>query len=115
MKMLITLCSLVAAIVLGWRYNESEKAREAAEAQINAANAKLDELSIKPAPTPKPNWIEERNRNWASPLSKGASNNQRAVTPGSTIYYPVPASRNYFFDTRGRYWVDSYGTKHYTP
>ena len=126
MKTFITLCSLIAAIALGYQYNAAGTRAKDAETrvkdaenhandataklagatqqlaetstQLNAANAKLIALSAKPVPVPKTNWIEERNKNWRSSLGEPATGNRRAIT-SPTTYYNTPS----------RYWTDSAG------
>ena len=86
--------------------------------QLQAANEKLGKK-----PTPVPNWIEERNRKWESPLANGPSENRRAVITAPPVVYPVPGYpssttsptvTSYYSDSYGRYWIDSSGVKHYT-
>ena len=128
MKSLITICSLIAALCLAWQHHSLSEAKEdaelraadtsrhlgAAREELKIANTRIAELSAPhpaPGPTPKPNWVEERNRNWQSSLSNGASDNRRVVTP--PVIYSVPTP-TYYTDSRGRYWVDSFGARHYT-
>ena len=114
MRTLITLCSLLAAIALGWQYTiltDEKKTRDARlielaeesktvqhewtrqisekNAQIEAANAQIAKLEGRPIPTPKPNWIEDRNKAWKSSLSAPASDNRRVIITTPYIY-PVP-------------------------
>ena len=125
MKAIITICSLLAALVLGWQHNDLSEAKVAAEAKaadakneldrtrsaLEAANIRIADLSA-PKPAEKSNWVEERNRNWTSPLNKGGYDNRQAVTP--PVIYAVPGQTSYYTDSKGSYWIDAYGMKHYT-
>ena len=119
MRTLITFCSLAAALWLGWERwklaDEKEKTEvhlEDVTRELEAANARIAQLSnAKPAPASKTNWVEERNRNWKSPLRSGSNENRQAVTIMPAPLYP--ANTVYYTDFKGRYWVDSSGNKQY--
>lgn len=103
MKTLIAVCSLGAALHLGSQYEKHRVARAAAESRQAettdtpaGANARLDKNAQGArGPTPKANWLEERNRNWQSPLSRGAYDRHRAVTvaPAPVIIVAPPVDR----------------------
>jgi hypothetical protein len=92
MRNLITICLLAAAIYFGWHYYEQLGNGAAAEARIAELQAQNESLkaALKAAydgnrkggtpshpqasqSAPKPNWIDEINRKWQSPLTGGSS------------------------------------------
>ena len=130
MKIFLMFCLMAGAIFLAWQRQDFLDGKTAAEAKVleltnevekerkanDVANAKIAQLTNQPKPTPRPNWIEERNRNWQSPLGRGSYDNRSAFTSTPTINsYPVPAQTTYYTDSKGRYWIDSSGVKHYVP
>ena len=86
-------------------------------AQLETANAQIAQLTghpqPAPLPTPKPNWVDERHRNYNSSLNNPASGNRRAVITTPSIIVPVPGPRTYYNDFKGSYWIDSGGSKIY--
>ena len=91
MRTLIILCGLAATAFFAWQYpkmNEektaaqsrldeatkqlSEREREISTArnELEAINARIAALSRVPRPpVSKPNWVDQRNSNWNSPLT----------------------------------------------
>ena len=130
MKTLLLFCLTAVSIFLAWQRQDFLDGKTAAETKVleltnelenerkanDVANARIAQLSNQPKPTPRPNWIEEKNRNWQSPLGRGSYDNRPAFTGTPAVNtYPVPAQTTYYTDFKGRYWVDSSGTKNYVP
>ncbi len=86
MKFLFVFLAFAATAAIGWNYRDVHSAKEAADAkladfrekvleakmQLSVTNQKIMELASAPVPlsTPKPNWVEERNKNWKSSLNR---------------------------------------------
>lgn len=87
MKTLLTLCCLLAAVSLVLQQRDLAGQKKEAEAKLAGlteemevaqgilrnANDQIAQLSgpvPQPSPTPKPNWVDERNRNWQSKLNR---------------------------------------------
>jgi hypothetical protein len=85
MKNLLTLCLFIAVLCLAWQYREASEREAAAQVSISELKAEIAQLKAEATPanahagqTPgkpvtKPNWIDERNRNFQSSLSAGAT------------------------------------------
>jgi len=93
MRILITICGLVAAAFFGWQYSRAQEANASTEALLSeaakqhasltqelfAAKNDLQQASnqlaaldgVRSQPVPKTNWIDERNRNWNTSLKGG--------------------------------------------
>ena len=100
MKML-TICSLIAAVILGWQYNEMSQAKALVESRLaevarqlderttelatvknalSAANARLvgtggasSTNSVKPQTAPRPTGMQGNIYNWPGPLGQPAA------------------------------------------
>ena len=124
MKTLITICSLIAAVYLGWQNHELAESKTAVESQLlevtksktaaesqllevtkkleaamdarDLANARIAQLTA--APKPK-NWREQTTEAWTNRLGAPPYDN-RQVTSAPTIY-PVP-TQTYYSDFAGR-------------
>ena len=103
MKILLAVCSLGAALYLGSQYEQQRAAKAAPESHATEASTELADGNARlganeqatAQPTPKANWLEERNRNWQSPLSRGAYDRQHAVTiaPAPVVIVAPPIAR----------------------
>ena len=113
MKSLIVILSVVAVALLWWRQNDLNQQLEAANARIAELTAVRAELTA--AKPKKSNWVEETNRKWQNPLGGGLNGNRPALTATPSAKIPVPAQTTYSTDSKGRYWIDSSGVKHYVP
>ena len=110
MRFLLMICSVALVGLMAWRQSQVESELEIAKAKLDAANESIAKLSsVKRVATPLPNWIQERNRNWQSPLGRGGYDNHQVTSP--PVIYGAPGS--YYTDSVGRYWLDSAGGKHY--
>lgn len=106
MKSLIVILSVVAVALLQWRQIELTQ-------QLEAANARIAELTSAAGKPKKANWVEETNRKWQNPLGSGLSGNRSALASTPSAKIPAPAQATYSTDAKGRYWIDSSGVKHY--
>lgn len=84
-----------------------------------AANKRIAELEVPQTPPPMPSptetpkhWFKERlaGQGPKGPLDMPAYNRQQGVSSAPVIY---PKGRGTYYDSRGRYWVDAYGVRHY--
>ena len=144
MRNLITICSLAAALYLGWQYSQASADRTAAEARARQAGEEIESLKVQlktanariaqagaathpqpgqpaaqssPQPAQKPNWVDEKNRNWQSPLGSGSNASSKGRNPSAAPTHAAfpPQPVKYYTDSQGRYWLDAGGTKHYVP
>lgn len=74
MRTVISVCSLIGVVAIGWQYLQLAATKTAVESslvdatrELKMANAQVSELSA-PKSQSNPNWLEDRTRNWQSPL-----------------------------------------------
>ena len=107
MKTFFTIGSIASALYLGWHHHQVTEEKNAAEAQNAELTSQVEAAKLaqeansraaqpaasEPAPvaqpTPKQNWVAEKNRNWQSSLNRGAYDNQHAVNISSAPVYVV--------------------------
>ncbi len=105
MKPIIPVIAIASTAGMGLQFNETDKSRKSVEvqieelketlaetnAQLEVANKRLIELAGRPVQVSAPtsNWVDERNRSWVSPLTKGASDNRRVMSSSGPVFIPV--------------------------
>jgi hypothetical protein len=102
-KIVIGICALAGALYVGSQYERrraattAEQSRDAGETkEFAGVNPQRQGGTQEPQqPTPKANWVQDRNQNWKSSLSRGAYDRQHAVTiaPAPVIIVAPPVER----------------------
>jgi cell division protein FtsB len=96
MKNLLTLCLFIAVLCLAWQYREASEREAAAQASISELKEEIAQLRADAHGTQQPgkpgaktNWIDEKNRNYQSSLTAGATGGKGHQPPPS----PTPPSK----------------------
>ena len=111
MKIIILLFAALCGVGY-YFYQDFDRTRKEQEATIADLRRQLGA----PAPAEKKNWLQDRIANRVSPLEGSSYDRHVGVWTAPTVY-PAGSSGSsaYYYDTTGRYWIDQYGRRQYTP